>query len=128
MVTPQQKSLVLNAFKESIKQLRKGNPRGFKIIDDTLDSLASLIDDEEIIYMQTVIGTISESFVEAQANLEEGDEFLKELADNFEGVAKAYQTNDVTELDKQYKKAMVCLNRRWKKSRSLSKKPSARMR
>lgn len=119
MSISQQKELLLNAFDEAIKELEKNNAKGFLILESTLTSLNSLFDDEEMAFMQTVIGSISYSFLNEQADLEGGDKFLKNFAEALANVAKAYRTNDMTELNKKYRKIPVLMNTRWKKGRTL---------
>jgi len=116
------KKLILNALKESVAELRKGNPRGYGIIDNTLDSLATIYDDEEILFMDATVGSVNLSFIEKQCDLEGGDKFLKGIADILEDIMKKYESDASTELDKLYRKLYVYLRGRWKESAHLAKK------
>lgn len=121
MTEKEPKNLILSALKESARELRKGNARGYRIIDNTLDSIAALYDDEEMLFMQATVGSLSVDFLEREAEIEGAQEFMKEIADILESIAKAFESGNSAELNELYRKLYMCVNKRWKDSRRLTK-------
>lgn len=113
------KELVLDAFSKTVEQLKEGNPRAFELLRSTLSSVVSISDDEVLIYLHAMVGTLNTEFIENQILLDGGKKFLKELADNLERISKAFDDNNQEKLDVEYKKTILLMHKRWKVAKSL---------
>lgn len=115
------KDKMVNAYKRSSEQLKKGNPKGYEIIDGVLKSLTILTDDKEIIFQQQVVATISAKFLESQKEIEGGKKFLKDLGVTLEEIGKANESDNVPALNQHLRDFVFLINQRWKESSILSK-------
>lgn len=113
------KRILLQSYKKAIEEMKKGNPRAFRIINDALDTLATISDDKEVIFQQEVIGTVRPEFIEKQERYEGGKKFVKKIAEILEQIASAYESDDFNTLNTLYREFVWAVNQRWKLCRLL---------
>lgn len=110
------KEAMVKAYEESISELKKGNPYGFRILKNSLDSLAYVTEDEEILWHHFCIGTLSIEFFEEQAKVEGSKKFLSDIGEALRKIVEAYKSENLEETDRLFRKFAVKINKQWKHS------------
>ena len=98
---------------EVAEEFKKGNHHAYRYARSTLNSLIALVDDEDIVVTQAIVGSISQDFFETTSSMTGGKEFLKELGETLLRLATALKGNDCRAIDSHLRKFIVQIRRRW---------------
>jgi len=109
------KKKLVQAYKLGSEELKKGNPGGFRVIENTLDNMTHLTDDKEVVLQQAIIATIKRDYISDQENYEGGKEFLKKMGAILGDIGKAYHSDDTATLNKLYREFIWLMKERWRK-------------
>lgn len=113
------KDKLVGTYKEASELLKKGNPRGLRVLQSVLSSIIELIDDREILFHQAVICSLSSEWIAIQTTLKDGEKFLKELGVNLENIGKAFEENDIDSTNRLFRELVSSTRQRWLEARLL---------
>lgn len=99
-------------LKEVGEELTKGNYKSYRLARRTLDSLIAIVDDEDIIMTQAVLG-VSDDFWENQAKVKGSKEFLEELGGTLIQLATALRDGGPNRVDPLLRRFITQVRRRW---------------